>query len=345
MLKNCMRNQMIKEYIRKIVEKQDLSSNEIENLFDLLMSGEATDAQIGAILTGLRMKGETVEEISSAAKVMREKAVKVPVKDKSKLIDTCGTGGDKVNTFNVSTITAFVVAGSGAKVAKHGNRSVSSKCGSADIMEALGIKIDLPPEKVAEAIEKIGLGFLFAPIYHPAMKNVIRQRREIGIRTIFNILGPLSNPAEANYQLMGVYSKDLVEPLTKVLLTLGIKRAFVVHGMEGLDEVSITTETLVGELKDNEINIYKVKPEDFGLKSASLTEIEGGDLDYNLKIATDILEGKDSSPKTDFVALNAGFALKAAGIVDTIKEGIEISKETIYSKKAYDILEKLRNFA
>ncbi len=335
---------MIKEYIRKLVERQDLSSEEIKNLFDILMSGEATDSQIGAILTALRMKGETVEEISSAAQVMREKAVKVPVKDKTNLIDTCGTGGDKVNTFNVSTITAFVVAGSGAKVAKHGNRSVSSKCGSADIMEALGVKIDLPPEKVAEAIEKIGLGFLFAPIYHPAMKNVIRQRREIGIRTIFNILGPLSNPAEANYQLMGVYSKDLVEPLTKVLSTLGIEKAFVVHGMEGLDEVSITTETLVGELDDGEINIYKVKPEDFGLKSAALSDIEGGDLEYNLKIALDILEGKDNSPKTDFVALNTAFALKAVRLVNDIKEGIELARETIYSKKAFDVLEKLRNF-
>ena len=335
---------MIKEYIKKVVERQDLSSEEIKNLFDILMSGEATDSQIGAILTALRMKGETVEEISSAAQVMREKAIKVPVKDKTNLIDTCGTGGDKVNTFNVSTITAFVVAGSGAKVAKHGNRSVSSKCGSADIMEALGVKIDLPPEKVAEVIETIGLGFLFAPIYHPAMKNVIRQRKEIGIRTIFNILGPLSNPAEANYQLMGVYSKDLVEPLTKVLSTLGIERAFVVHGMEGLDEVSITTETLVGELDDGEINIYKVKPEDFGLKSANLSDIEGGDLEYNLKIALDILEGKDNSPKTDFVALNTAFALKAVGLVNDIKEGIELAKETIYSKKAFDVLEKLRNF-
>ncbi len=335
---------MIKDYIRKVVEKQDLSSEEIKNLFNILMSGEATDSQIGAVLTGLRMKGETVEEISSAAKVMREKSVKVPVKDKSRLIDTCGTGGDKVNTFNVSTITAFVVAGSGAKVAKHGNRSVSSKCGSADIMEALGVKIDLPPEKVAEAIEEIGLGFLFAPIYHPAMKNVIRQRKEIGIRTIFNILGPLSNPAEANYQLMGVYSKDLVEPLTKVLSVLGIEKAFVVHGLEGLDEVSITGETLVGELNGDDILIYKVKPEDFGLKSATLSEIEGGDLDYNLKIAIDILEGKDNSPKTDFVVLNSAFALKAVGLVNEIKEGIELAKETVYSKRAFEVLEKLRNF-
>ncbi len=335
---------MIKEYINKIVERKDLSSEEIKNLFDILMSGDATDSQIGAILTGLRMKGETVEEISSAAEVMREKAVKVPVKDKSNLIDTCGTGGDKVNTFNVSTITAFVVAGAGVKVAKHGNRSVSSKCGSADIMEALGIKIDLPPEKVAQAIEEIGLGFLFAPIYHPAMKNVIRQRREIGIRTIFNVLGPLSNPAEANYQLMGVYSKDLVEPLTKVLSVLGIKKAYVVHGLEGLDEVSITNETLVGELDGDDINIFKVKPEDFGLNTASLKDIEGGDLEYNLKIALDILEGKDNSPKTDFVALNSAFALKTVGKVDDIKEGIELAKETLYSKKAFEVLERLRNF-
>ena len=335
---------MIKELIKKITEFKDLTPEETENLFSLLMKGELTDAQIGAVLVGLKMKGETVDEISSAAKIMRHNAVKVPVKDKSNLVDTCGTGGDKVNTFNVSTITAFVVAGAGAKVAKHGNRSVSSKCGSADIMEALGVNIEMPPEKAAKALEEIGLAFLFAPIYHPAMKNVIRQRREIGVRTIFNILGPLSNPAEAKYQLMGVYDQKLVEPLSRVLVNLGIERAFVVHGMEGLDEVSIIGETLVGEVNDGEINIYTVKPEDFGLKSASLQDIQGGDLKYNLKIALSILEGKDDSPKTDFVAINAAFALKVVGIVDNIKEGIELAKETIYSKKAYQVLEKLRDF-
>ncbi len=335
---------MIKELIRKITEFKDLTPEETEKLFSLLMKGELTDAQIGAVLVGLKMKGETVDEISSAAKIMRQNAVKVPVKDKSNLVDTCGTGGDKVNTFNVSTITAFVVAGAGAKVAKHGNRSVSSKCGSADIMEALGINIEMPPEKAAKALEEIGLAFLFAPIYHPAMKNVIRQRREIGVRTIFNILGPLSNPAEAKYQLMGVYDQKLVEPLSRVLVNLGIERAFVVHGMEGLDEVSITGETLVGEVNEGEINIYTVRPEDFGLKSASLQDIQGGDLEYNLKIALSILEGRDNSPKTDFVAINAAFALKVVGIVDNIKEGIELAKETIYSKKAYRVLENLRDF-
>ena len=335
---------MIKKYIRKITEGKDLTADEMKELFNILMEGNATDAQIGAVLTGLKMKGETVEEISSAAHIMREKAVKVPVKDRSKLVDTCGTGGDKVDTFNVSTITAFVIAGAGVKVAKHGNRSVSSKCGSADIMEALGIKIDLTPEQAAEAIDRIGLGFLFAPVYHPAMKNVIRQRREIGIRTIFNILGPLSNPAEAKYQLLGVYDESLVEPIAKVLTTLGIERAFVVHGTEGLDEVSITSETVVGEVNGNEVSIYKVKPEDFGLKKVSMDEIRGGDLDYNLQIALDILEGNDKTGKTDFVALNAGFALKVVGEVDSIKEGIELAKETIYSKKAYRILEQLREF-
>ncbi len=335
---------MIKQLIKKITSNIDLTKEETERLFDILMKGEATDSQIGAVLVGLKMKGETVEEISSAASVMKREAVKVPVSDRSKLVDTCGTGGDRVNTFNVSTITAFVVAGAGAKVAKHGNRSVSSKCGSADIMEALGVNIQMPPEKAAQAIEKIGLAFLFAPIYHPAMKNVIKQRREIGVRTIFNLLGPLSNPADAKFQLMGVYDKNLVEPLTKVLSQLGVKRAFVVHGVEGLDEVSITAETVVGELNDDEINIYRVKPEDFGLKRASLSEIQGGDLEHNLKIALSILEGKDYSPKTDFVALNAAFALKVSGIVENIKDGIELAKETIYSKKAFEVLQKLREF-
>ncbi len=336
---------MIKEYIKKITSHIDLTAEEVKDLFNSLMEGRATDAQIGAILTGLKMKGETVEEISAAANIMREKAVKVPIKDKTHLVDTCGTGGDKIDTFNVSTITAFVIAGAGAKVAKHGNRSVSSKCGSADIMEALGVRIDLKPEHAAKAIEEIGLGFLFAPIYHPAMKNVIRQRREIGIRTIFNILGPLSNPAGAKYQLMGVYDEGLVEPLARVLSILGIERGFVVHGLEGLDEVSITTETVVGEINGNEIEIYRIKPEDFGLKRASIEDIRGGDLDFNLQIALSILQGEDVSPKTDFVALNAGFALKAAGLVEDIKEGIEQAKESIYSKKAFEILEKLREFS
>lgn len=335
---------MIKQLIKKITSNINLTKEETEKLFDILMKGEATDSQIGAVLVGLKMKGETVDEISTAASVMRREAVKLPVSDRSKLVDTCGTGGDKVNTFNVSTITAFVVAGAGAKVAKHGNRSVSSKCGSADIMEALGVNIQMPPEKAAQALEKTGLAFLFAPIYHPAMKNVIKQRREIGIRTIFNLLGPLSNPAGAKFQLMGVYDSNLVEPLTKVLSQLGIERAFVVHGMEGLDEVSITAETVVGELNGDEINIYKVKPEDFGIKRASLFEIQGGDLEYNLKVALSILEGKDYSPKTDFVALNAAFALKVSGIVENIKEGIELAKETIYSKKALEVLQRLREF-
>jgi len=335
---------MIKELIKKITAGENLTREETQELFTILMRGEATDAQIGAVLVGLKMKGETVDEISAAASVMKREAISVPVKDKSKLVDTCGTGGDKVNTFNVSTITAFVVAGAGAKVAKHGNRSVSSKCGSADIMEALGVNIEMPPEKAAQAIEEIGLAFLFAPIYHPAMKNVIRQRREIGVRTIFNLLGPLSNPAGANYQLMGVYDPNLVEPMAKVLSSLGIERAYVVHGMEGLDEVSITSETLVGELNGNELSIYRVKPEEFGLKRASIEDIKGGDLSYNLEIAEKILEGKDYSPKTDFVALNAAFALKVAGLVSTIEEGIELAKETIYSKKAYRVLERLRQF-
>ena len=336
---------MVKEYIKKITENKDLTPEETKDLFHQLMEGKLTDAQIGAILIGLKMKGETEEEIASAAQVMREKAVKVPVKDRSNLVDTCGTGGDKIDTFNVSTIAAFVVAGAGAKVAKHGNRSVSSKCGSADIMEALGVKIDMSPEEAARAIDEIGLGFLFAPVYHPAMKNVIKQRREIGVRTIFNILGPLSNPADAKYQLMGVYDKNLVEPLTKVLMLLGVERAFVVHGLEGLDEVSITSETLVGELNQGDISIYTVKPEDFGLKRASIPDIQGGDLEENKKIALSILKGEDKSPKTDFVVLNAAFALKVSGVASSIEEGIEKARDSIYSGKAYSVLDKLRNFS
>lgn len=335
---------MIKEIIKKLTEKQNLDEKEVEYLFNNVMEGNLTDAQIGAVLIALKMKGETVSEISTASKIMREKAIKINVKDKSNLIDTCGTGGDKVDTFNVSTISAFVVAGCGVKVAKHGNRSVSSKCGSADLMEALGVKIERSPEEVEKQIDEIGLGFIFAPVFHPAMKNVIRQRREIGVRTIFNILGPLSNPTEADYQLIGVYDKNLVEPIANVLKNLGLKKAFVVHGLEGLDEVSITSETLVGELDNGKVKTYTVKPEDFGLKKAYLKDIEGGDINENKEIALKIIKGEDFSPKTDFVALNVAFALKAVNKVSNIKEGIELAKESIYTKKGFEILEKLRNF-
>jgi anthranilate phosphoribosyltransferase len=336
---------MIKDIIKKLAERQDLTKEEMTYLFDNLMEGNLTDAQIGAVLIGLKMKGESVLEIETAARIMKEKAVKVVVKDKSKLVDTCGTGGDRLNTFNVSTISAFVVAAAGGKVAKHGNRSISSKCGSADIMEALGIKIELTAEEVSRQIEEIGLGFMFAPLFHPSMKNVIKQRREIGVRTIFNILGPLSNPADANYQVMGVYDKSLVEPLTKVLQNLGVKKAYIVHGLDGLDEVSITAETYVGEINESDINFYTVKPEDFGLKRANVSEIQGGDVECNKEIALSILQGKDYSSKTDFVALNSAFALKVIGIVDSIKDGIDLAKETIYNKKGYEVLEKLRNFS
>lgn len=336
---------MVKEFINKIVNRENLSAKEVETLFNEIMEGNLTDAQLGAVLIGLKMKGESIEEIAAAAKVMRDKAVKVEVKDKSRLVDTCGTGGDKVDTFNVSTISAFVVAAAGGKVAKHGNRSVSSKCGSADIMQALGVNIEMSPQQVARAIEEVGLGFLFAPVFHPAMKNVIRQRREIGVRTIFNILGPLSNPASTDYQLIGVYDAALVEPITHVLKELGLKRAFVVHGMEGLDEVSLTTETLVGELNNGEINIYTVKPEDFGLKRVDIKELEGGDIETNKKIALDILSGKDSSPKTDFVALNSAFSLYLIDIAPTIKEGVEIAKETIKSGRPMEVLERLKSIS
>lgn len=334
---------MVRELINKIVNREDLSAGEVETLFNEIMEGNLTDAQLGAVLIGLKMKGESIEEIAAAAKVMRDKAVKVEVKDKSRLVDTCGTGGDKVDTFNVSTISAFVVAAAGGKVAKHGNRSVSSKCGSADIMQALGVNIEMGPQQVAEAIEEVGLGFLFAPVFHPAMKNVIRQRREIGVRTIFNILGPLSNPASTYYQLIGVYDATLVEPITYVLKELGLKKAFVVHGMEGLDEVSLTADTLVGELNESEVRVYTVKPEDFGLKRVDIKELEGGDIETNKKIAIDILSGKDSSPKTDFVALNSAFSLYLIGIAPTIKEGVEIARETIKSGKPMEVLEKLKS--
>jgi len=335
---------MIREYIRALTERVNLSENQMKDLFNILMSGNATDAQIGAVLTALKMKGETEEEISAAAKIMREKSIPIPIKSKEKLIDTAGTGGDQLGTFNVSTIAGFVIAGAGAKVAKHGNRSISSKCGSADLIEALGIKLEQTPEQVAYAIQNIGFGFIFAPLFHPAMKNVIKQRREIGIKTIFNILGPLSNPAKAEYQIIGVFDKNLVPLIARVLIMIGIKKAYVVHGLEGLDEISITAPTLIAKVENNEIEIKEIKPEDFGLKRASLQDIKGADIEKNKEIALSILKGEDYSPKVDFIALNSAFALEAVGVVNSIKEGIELSKEVIYSKKAYEIVEKLRDF-
>jgi len=330
---------MIKEAIAKVVERRNLTEDEMASVMREIMEGEATPAQIASIITALRMKGETVDEITGAARVMREKALKVKTKA-SVVVDTCGTGGDESFTFNISTAAAFVAAGAGLTVAKHGNRSVSSKSGSADVLKSLGVNIEAEVQKVEECLDSIGIGFLFAPLMHGAMKYAAPVRREIGIRTIFNILGPLTNPAGAQYQVLGVYRSELTEVLANVLKNLGSTRAFVVSGNDGLDEMTLTTETKVSELKDGTVNTYFIKPEEFGMTRCKLFELQGGEPDDNARIIREILKG-DKGPKRDVVVLNAAAAIAASARAKEIKEGIKLAEEAIDSGKALEKLEKM----
>lgn len=330
---------MIKEAINQVVDRQDLSEEQSQAVMQEIMSGEATPAQIAAFITGLRMKKETVAEITGGAKVMREKATKIKVD--GEVVDTCGTGGDMAGTFNISTVAAFVAAGAGVKIAKHGNRSVSSRCGSADLLMALGVKINLPPEGIEKSIREVGFGFLFAPDLHGAMKYAIGPRREIGIRTIFNILGPLTNPAGARYQLLGVYDPDLTEIMTRVLKKLGSERVFCVHGEDGLDEVSLSSSTKVTELKDGEINTYRITPEEFGFKRAPLSAIAGGSPEENALIALNVLKG-ESGHKRDVVLLNTALVLMAGKLTETLEEGINRAAMSIDSGAAMAKLEALK---
>ena len=334
---------MIKETIAKLVEKKDLTEKETVAVMEEIMSGRATTSQIAAFITGLRMKGETVEEITGAAKVMRQKATNLDFTEKI-IVDTCGTGGDNSNTFNISTVVALVAAGGGLLVAKHGNRSVSSKCGSADVMEKLGLNLKIPPEKVKESIAEIGIGFLYAPLFHAAMKYATPVRREIGIRTIFNILGPLTNPAKANVQLLGVYRPELTEVLANVLKNLGTKNTFVVYGEGNFDEVSITGKTKVSQLKNGEVRTYYIQPEDFGLGRRELEEIIGGTVEKNSRIILDILKGKKDA-KREIVLLNAACLFIAAGKAGDFREGIKVAEEVIDSGKALKKLEALIEFS
>lgn len=341
------------EAIKKVVDRVDLDSAESESLLEQIMSGQCTDAQIGALLTGLRMKGETVAELAGFARVMRRKAARVQPStivsaeiggtEREALIDTCGTGGDVSGSFNVSTATAFVVAGAGVRVAKHGNRSVSSRCGSADVVEALGVNIELAPARIASCIDKVGIGFLHAPLLHEAMRYVAPARRQMGIRTIFNMLGPLTNPAGANTQVVGVYATHLTELLAGVLAELGSTRALVVHGSDGLDELTITAESKITELRDGELNTYFVSPEDFGLSRATLAEIQGGDAKQNSEIILEVLRG-DRGPKRDIVLLNAAAAFLASSRVLNLQEGVELAGESIDSSKAMEKLKRLIEF-
>ena len=338
---------MIKEAIGKIVEKIDLSQREMESTMDEIMTGRSSPAQIGAFLTALRLKGETVEEITGAARVMRRKAARIKTSgnraeiNEDKIVDTCGTGGSGTNVFNVSTTCAFVVAGAGLKVAKHGNKSVSSLCGSADVIEALGVSLKLSPEAVGECIKEVGMGFLFAPLFHGAMKYAIGPRREIGIRTIFNILGPLTNPAGAVFQVMGVYEEGLTETLARVLGKLGLRHALVVHGMDGLDEITVTRESKISEFKEGKVKTYYLKPEDFGISRAVMGDIKGGRVEKNVEMVIEVLKGEEGAPR-DIVLLNAAAAFIAADTVKDFSEGIKMAEVSIDEGRAREKLEKLK---
>ncbi len=331
----------IKTILKKVVNYQNLTEKEAEFAINQITEGKLTNAQIVCLLIALKMKGETVEEITAFAKVMREKAFKIKPRVKM-LVDVCGTGGDVSNSFNISTTAAFVVAGAGIPVAKHGNRSVSSKCGSADVLEYLGIDLNLTPKKIEKIIEKIGIGFLFAPSFHPSMKHVKDARREIGIRTIFNILGPLTNPANANIQLMGVFDPNLTEPLVHVLKNLGLKSTLVVHG-SGLDEITTTGKTKISELYNGKIKTYYIKPENFSFKQNKLSEIQTKSIKENANSLLDVLKGNNSA-KRNIVLMNAGATIYIAGKASSIKEGIGIAKDSIDSGKALEKLYMLRDF-
>ncbi len=333
---------MFRAYLNRIINKQNLTETEMSQMITEILSGKVTNAQIGAFMGALSTKGETYSEVAGAAHAMRKKASRIQCAA-STVVDTCGTGGDGAKTFNISTTTAFVVAGCGVTVAKHGNRSISSQCGSADLLEALGVKIDIDPEITEETIEEIGIGFLFAPVYHGAMKYAGAARKEIGIRSIFNMLGPLTNPASANCQLLGVYAAELTEMFANALKALGSKRAFVVHGHDGLDEMSVCAKTRVSELKDGFIQTYDISAESFFNTFAHAGDMVGGDPKENAAITRKILSG-EKGPKRNVVLLNAAAALVAADKSKDLAEGISLAQDAIDSKKALDKLEALISY-
>ena len=344
---------MIRKAIARVVERDDLSEPDMIEVMDQIMSGGATPAQIAAFITALRMKGETVDEITGAARVMRDRALPIRVGksvlgmdrddinlDRETILDTCGTGGSGTNSFNISTTVAFVVSACGVKVAKHGNRAVSSSCGSADVLEALGVNLNVTPETVERSIAEIGIGFLFAPALHGAMKHAIGPRREIGIRTIFNILGPLTNPAGADCQVLGVYREDLVEKLAYVLKKLGCRKGYVVHGLDGMDEITLTGPTRIAEVTPDGVEVRLISPEDFGLESCRAAELHGGDAVGNALVVKGILSGCDGA-KRRVVLLNAAFALMAAGKAASVMDGLRLAAESIDSGRAAAQLEQL----
>ena len=329
-----------KIFLSSLLKGENLSSSEMQSLMTLIMTGELSSAQIASCIVAMQIKGETPDEIAAAATVMREHANKVIVDDYKYLIDTCGTGGDSLQTFNVSTLSAIIAAAAGAKVAKHGGRSVSSKCGSADVLEALGVNVNLDHKKLGHLVDTIGIGFMFAPNYHPAMKYVAPVRKELEIRTMFNLLGPLTNPASAKRQVVGVYSKELTITFAKVLQKLGSKHVLVVHGEDGMDEISITGKTFIAELKDNVIKEYTIRPSLFKLKEGNLKDIVVEDSSHSKKMILDILNGKLSVGR-DIALLNAGAAIYISGLVNDIDSGIMIAADMIDQGKAMEKLNQL----
>ncbi len=322
----------IQQALQKVLNNKNLTIDEMYDVMRLIMSGKTTEAQLGGFLIGLRCKGEAIDEIAAAVQVMRELATKVVINGQH-VIDTCGTGGDGANTFNISTTCAFVVAAAGGQVAKHGNRSVSSSCGSADLLEAAGVNLDLSVEKVTQCVNELGVGFLFAPKHHGAMKHTIKVRKEMGVRTLFNLLGPLSNPAGAPNQLIGVFAKEWVEPIAQVLKKLGSHHVLVVHADDGLDEISIASATTVAELKEGEISTYTISPEQFGFERTSLNELAVVDAESSLVMVNSVLANK-IGPARDIVLLNAGAAIYAANITESLAAGIKKAAQVIASGAA-----------
>ena len=332
----------MRTFIEKIKDGENLTQSEVEIIMRSIMEGKTSRNDIADFLLALRHKGPTVDEITGAAKIMRRFVV--PIKSRYKnILDTCGTGGDKKHTFNISTISALVVAGAGVPVAKHGNRSVSSQCGSADVLEELGVNLNIEQDSLTECLNEVGIAFLFAQKLHPAMKNVAPVRKELGVETIFNILGPVTNPAGATHQIIGVYNRDYVEPLAHVLKNLGLKRALVVHGGDGLDEITTTANTYISEFNGKEVVSYDISPEELGFPLAEEADLVGGDLCLNVDIARSILDG-ERGPKRDIVVLNAAYALYVFGKVDNISDGIEVAQGAIDTGKAFEKLEQLKEF-
>ena len=329
---------MIKQAIAQLIAGDHLDRATAHSVMEQIMSGGATDAQIGGFLVALRAKGETVEEIAGFAEVMREKATVITAAEP--LVDTCGTGGDGSGTFNISTTVAFVAAGAGCTVAKHGNRAMSSKCGSADVLAELGVNVEASPERVGQCLESAGIGFLFAPALHGAMKHAIGPRKELGTRTVFNVLGPLTNPAGAKRQLIGVFTPDLTETMAGVLGTLGSERAFVVHGSDGLDEITLTGPSRVSELVNGKVRTYEIAPGDFGIDQAPAAALQGGDAKENAGILRQVLDGA-AGPCTDVVVLNAAAAITAGGLSEDLAGGVELARTALSSGKARQALDRL----